>query len=144
MKKALGLLALLTLVGAGCGSTQTPEPTPVPEMQQQEQPSDTQVEQPAVTPTENTSSTDVSATTGTEVKSFTMDEVKANNTPEKCWTAINGNVYDVTSFEKKHPGGDRNILKLCGMDGSSAFNQVHGGKKLQEDTLATFKIGVLK
>lgn len=144
MKKALGLLALLALVGAGCGSTQTPEPTPIPEVQPQEQPSDTQVEQPVVTPSETPSSTDTSATTGTEVKSYTMEEVKANNTPAKCWTAINGNVYDLTTWEKKHPGGEQNILKLCGTDGSAAFNRVHGGKKLQEDTLATFKIGVLK
>lgn len=80
----------------------------------------------------------------TSPKTLTMSDVQAANTPAKCWTAINGKVYDVTAWEKKHPGGEPAILKLCGIDGSSLFNKQHGGQPQPEKALAGFQIGVLK
>lgn len=78
------------------------------------------------------------------ITSYTMTEVATANTEEKCWTVINDIVYDLTAFINKHPGGDRNILKICGKDGTSAFTGKHSGQMRPEETLATFDIGILK
>ncbi len=40
-----------------------------------------------------------------------------------CWMAIEGKVYDVTSFIEKHPGGER-ILQGCGKDATSLFQAI--------------------
>lgn len=106
--------------------------------------------QPAPQNQENTTGTVTSpdgnievGITTTSPKTFTMAEVSAHNSASSCYTAVNGNVYDVTSFPTKHPGGAENILKLCGIDGSSYFNKKHGGQEKPEATLASFKIGTL-
>jgi len=75
--------------------------------------------------------------------SYTMADVQKHNSGSSCWTAINGNVYDVTNWINQHPGGPDAILSLCGTDGSSAFNGQHGGQGRPESELATFKIGTL-
>lgn len=76
--------------------------------------------------------------------SYTMADVAAHNTQQSCWTAINGSVYNVTSWISQHPGGRQAIISLCGKDGSSAFDGQHGGQARPEAELASFKIGVLK
>lgn len=80
----------------------------------------------------------------TQLTRYTMTEVRAANKPEKCWTVIRGSVYNLTSWINKHPGGDKNILKLCGLDGTQAFEKKHGGQEKQENTLKGFEIGKLK
>ncbi|MCX8178462.1 MAG: DUF5667 domain-containing protein [Candidatus Aenigmarchaeota archaeon] len=62
------------------------------------------------------------------------------NQDEKCITVIRDQAYDLTDWSSKHPGGDKAILKLCGKDGTSAFERAHGGKQKQEQTLNSFKI----
>ncbi len=74
---------------------------------------------------------------------YAMADVAAHNSGASCWTAINGGVYDVTSWIKQHPGGQQAILSLCGTDGSAAFNGQHGGQARPASELATFKIGTL-
>ncbi len=76
-------------------------------------------------------------------KTFTMAEVSTHTTDKSCYTTINGNVYDVTSYIPRHPGGASKILKICGKDGSSLFEDQHGGQTKPEQLLASFKIGVL-
>jgi len=77
-------------------------------------------------------------------KSFTLAEVAKHNTENDCWTAVNGMVYDLTSFIAKHPGGRSNIARICGIDGTSVFERQHGGQGSPEKTLAGLEIGVLK
>lgn len=67
--------------------------------------------------------------------------VASHNSRQSCWTIINGNVYDLTSWIPQHPGGEDNILKLCGTDGSADFNGKHGGAPKQAGILSGFKIG---
>ena len=74
---------------------------------------------------------------------YTMADVAKHNNKADCWTAINGLVYNVTNYDKKHPGGSKEILRTCGIDATSAFNGQHGGQKKPEQVLAGFKIGVL-
>jgi len=72
-----------------------------------------------------------------------MAEVAQHNNEASCWTAIRGTVYDITAFIDKHPGGDRGILRLCGIDGTERFENEHGGQKKPEQTLTSFEIGAL-
>lgn len=78
-----------------------------------------------------------------EKRSYTMDEVSAHKDASSCLTVIRGNVYDVTAFIDKHPGGDKNILKLCGLDGTEAFERKHGGQEKPENVLKGFEVGTL-
>ena len=87
------------------------------------------VAQPSVTPT---------APSG-----YTMAQVKAHATASSCWTAVNGKVYDVTSWISQHPGGAGAIISMCGIDGSSAFNGQHGGQRRPATELASFLLGPL-
>jgi cytochrome b involved in lipid metabolism len=54
--------------------------------------------------------------------SYTMDEVAVHNSASDCWLVINNNVYNVTTFIPKHPGG-RDIIKGCGKDATNMFNR---------------------
>ena len=120
--KKLVLVSSIFLLAAGCNSASKPATNESPKPQAQE----------------NTPATPA------EEKTYTMAEVQAAKTPEKCWSAINGKVYDLSAWINKHPGGDKNILKLCGLDGTAAFTGKHGGQAKPEATLAGFEIGIIK
>jgi cytochrome b involved in lipid metabolism len=77
-------------------------------------------------------------------KTYTMEEVAKHNSKESCWTVIRGEVYDLTNWIDKHPGGADKILKICGKDGTDLFVRQHGGKEKPEKILEGFEIGVLK
>jgi cytochrome b involved in lipid metabolism len=77
-------------------------------------------------------------------KTYTMEEVSKHNSKESCWTVIRGEVYDLTNWIDKHPGGADKILKICGKDGTDLFIKQHGGKEKPEKILEDFEIGVLK
>jgi hypothetical protein len=59
--------------------------------------------------------------------SYTLAEVAQNNSRSGCWTVINGFVYNITDYIKRHPGGEAAISKICGVDGTAIFNNMHGG-----------------
>lgn len=82
----------------------------------------------------------VSSTT----KTFTLADIAAHPDATSCYTAIRGNVYDLTAWISEHPGGSNQILKICGKDGSAAFTKVHSGDMQPEKMLATFQIGILQ
>lgn len=75
---------------------------------------------------------------------ITFADVAKHNSRTSCWSTINGNIYDLTSWIPQHPGGEEAILRLCGTDGSVKFNKKHGGSTQQELVLSGFKIGVLQ
>lgn len=91
-----------------------------------------------------TTDTQTNTSTTTTAGQYTMADVAIHNSQSSCWTTINGGIYDVTSWISQHPGGERAILGLCGIDGSSAFNGQHGGQARPASELASFKIGTLK
>lgn len=74
---------------------------------------------------------------------LTMSSVTQHNSAGSCWSAINGNVYDLTSWISRHPGGAQAILSLCGTDGSAAFTTQHGGQRRPADELKGFLLGPL-
>ncbi len=73
--------------------------------------------------------------------SITLAQVTIHNSESSCWSAINGSVYDLTSWIPNHPGGEKRILSLCGIDGSDKYNGQHGGSAKIARVLGGFKIG---
>ena len=59
------------------------------------------------------------------MRKITMQEVERHNTPDDCWVVINGKVYDLSVFQKEHPGGSPIITNNAGKDVSNLFNDVH-------------------
>ena len=74
---------------------------------------------------------------------YTLAQVATHSGRSDCWTAINGNVYNVTAWATRHPGGDQNIYRLCGIDGSSAFTGQHGDQGEPNEVLAEYQVGTL-
>ena len=74
---------------------------------------------------------------------YTMEQVKANNTATKCWSAIDGKVYDLTNWISSHPGGAGAITSLCGTDGTSAYINQHKGQSRPGSTLTAYLLGPL-
>ena len=96
---------------------------------------------PAASP--SPSSASVTKTPSPTAGGITMAQVAAHASASSCWSVVRGNVYDLTNWIGKHPGGEKAILQLCGKDGTALFTGQHGGQTQPESTLASFKIGVL-
>jgi cytochrome b involved in lipid metabolism len=75
--------------------------------------------------------------------SYTMAQVKANKSAAKCWSVINGDVYDLTKWISAHPGGAGAILSLCGTDGTQDFIAMHRNQSKPESRLSAFLLGPL-
>ncbi|KAJ8005421.1 hypothetical protein DPEC_G00146480 [Dallia pectoralis] len=55
----------------------------------------------------------------------TEEELQKHNTREDCWTCIRGLVYNVSPYMDYHPGGEEELMKAAGIDGTNLFDQVH-------------------
>jgi cytochrome b involved in lipid metabolism len=75
--------------------------------------------------------------------SYTMAQVSANKTAAKCWSVINGSVYDLTKWVNAHPGGAGAILSLCGTDGTQDFLAMHRGDGRPISILGNYLLGPL-
>ena len=105
----------------------TPTPTPV-----------------AVTPTASPKPTPTPTPTPTATKAgYTMADVKSANTSAKCWSVIDGYVYDLTKWIPVHRGGPQAITFLCGKDGTSAFKAQHEGSSGPVSVLSNYLLGPL-
>lgn len=74
---------------------------------------------------------------------YSLAEIAARNTPDNCWIAVDGIVYDVSGYAASHPGGEFNITQICGTDSTEAFRGEHGQDGEPNSTLARFAIGAL-
>jgi hypothetical protein len=97
----------------------------------------------AVAPTPTPTPTAVAPTPTPTQAGYTMADVKKANTRAKCWSAIDGNVYDLTAWISSHPGGAGAITFLCGTDGSNAFKAQHEGQRSPTNRLAQYLLGPL-
>lgn len=102
---------------------------------------------PAATPTPAAAAPTPTAATPTPSATqagYTMADVKNANTRAKCWSAIDGNVYDLTAWISAHPGGASAITFLCGIDGSNAFKAQHEGQGKPTLRLSQYLLGPLR
>ncbi len=74
---------------------------------------------------------------------YSLSEVANHNDANSCWAVIGNRVYDLTSWISIHPGGDVDILSLCGKNGTDVFNSQHFGQAEPMDYLNSFEIGTL-
>lgn len=74
---------------------------------------------------------------------YSMEEVRKHSTPDDCWMVIENNIYNVTDFIKKHPGG-KIITHFGGCDATDAFYAFHGERDFPAwKFLKYLQIGVL-
>ena len=83
------------------------------------------------------------APSASEPAVFTMADVAAHASPDDCWAAVDGGVYDLTTWIDAHPGGRQRILTLCGTDASAQFGLQHGDAGRPTAQLASLKVGDL-
>lgn len=50
------------------------------------------------------------------VRIYALEDLEQHKSPQSCWVAFKGKVYDVTAFVADHPGGDDLILNNAGTD----------------------------
>ena len=68
-------------------------------------------------------------------------EIKTHNLKSDCWSIVNGNVYNLTTYVQRHPGGASVIANICGKDGSKAFLNQHNTKSKPNNVLSSFLLG---
>lgn len=74
---------------------------------------------------------------------YTSAQVATHTVETDCWASVDGNVYDLTSWVSRHPGGNKAIISLCGTDATARFEGKHGGSSAPKAALALLKIGTL-
>ncbi|KAL8750510.1 MAG: hypothetical protein Q9184_006404, partial [Pyrenodesmia sp. 2 TL-2023] len=74
-----------------------------------------------------------------EPKLLSTEEIAKHNTADDLWIVIDGQVWDMSEFAPKHPGGIGLILKYAGHDASHSYNEVHSSSLLP-NTLTTSKL----
>ncbi|XP_073075493.1 cytochrome b5 reductase 4 isoform X1 [Manis javanica] len=55
----------------------------------------------------------------------TEEELKKHNKKDDCWICIRGFVYNVSPYMEYHPGGEDELMRAAGSDGTDLFDQVH-------------------
>lgn len=61
-----------------------------------------------------------SSSSRSSAQTYSAADVAMHDNENDCWTIINQNVYDITSYIPRHAGGDE-ILLACGVEGTSLF-----------------------
>ncbi|KAL4733464.1 cytochrome b5-like heme/steroid binding domain-containing protein [Aspergillus similis] len=88
------------------------------------------------------------ATPITTDKIYTKDDLLIHNKDDDLWLAIDGTVYDLTTFSEEHPGGKKILLGVAGTDASKKYRKYHGDNILQryaqEYRIGTLTVGVKK
>lgn len=73
--------------------------------------------------TEEPGETPVSDVTGAPEapEVITLEQVAERSSADDCWVVIDSVVYDLTDYIAEHPGGEANVINMCGADASGVF-----------------------
>lgn len=104
-------LIIFSALGLTACNASTPAPATTPE---------------SVAPTSSAPEASNQAQETTKV--YSLSEIATHNTPEDCWLALNGKVYDVSGFGEKHPGEEA-VYQGCGQDATTLFETRPMGSK---------------
>lgn len=58
-------------------------------------------------------------------KTFTVSDVASHNKPDNLYIIVDGDVYDLTTFQDDHPGGKKILQRVAGKDASKQFWKYH-------------------
>lgn len=93
------------------------------------------------TPSASSSSTQSSTQSASTKILLDLKEVSKHDSGTSCWTIIAGNVFDLTKWISKHPGGAAVIRAICGKDGTDAFEGQHANQGKPAKELSSYFIG---
>lgn len=91
-------------------------------------------------------------TSNNKLPLISKKELEKHNTSKSLWSVLKHSrekimyVYDLTEWQKTHPGGTMAILSIGGKDGTEKFmnNPVHNIEKIEDNILTKYRIGILK
>ncbi|KAF4126133.1 Acyl-CoA dehydrogenase related to the alkylation response protein AidB [Geosmithia morbida] len=63
---------------------------------------------------------------------FTTADVASHNKPDNLYTIVDGDVYDLTTFQEDHPGGKKILQRVAGKDASKQFWKYHNDSILNK------------
>jgi uncharacterized membrane protein len=98
---------------------------------------------PTPTPSASASESKSSSSAKSTISGYSLSDVAKHASSSSCWSAIDGNVYDLTNWINRHPGGAEVIKAICGKDGSASFNGQHSGERRPAMDLSRYKLGQL-
>ncbi|KAI0342638.1 cytochrome b5 [Trametopsis cervina] len=55
----------------------------------------------------------------------TPSMLKVHNKREDAWSAFGGKVYNITAYLPYHPGGEKELMRVAGRDGTKLFALTH-------------------
>lgn len=77
---------------------------------------------------------------------FTLAQVAAHAKPSDCWMAMNGAVFDVSTYVPQHPAPPSVIADWCGREATQAFETKNRGRPhspYARQLLEQYRIGIL-
>jgi cytochrome b involved in lipid metabolism len=95
---------------------------------------------PSNAPQPVASSTPAPSGSSAAAAGYTLADVQQHSTPQDCWSMVNGQVYDLTSWISQHPGGPGVIEAMCGKDGTAAYQGKHGNSASAGAALASLAV----
>ncbi|XP_033728460.1 acyl-CoA 6-desaturase-like [Pecten maximus] len=72
---------------------------------------------------------------------LTWREVQGHNKPDDKWLVIDGQVYNITKWAGRHPGGSRVISHYAGQDATEAFKAFHNDLATVKKFLSPIHVG---
>jgi uncharacterized protein (DUF2236 family) len=69
-------------------------------------------------------------------------EVSKHDRPDDIWMIINGKVFDLTDFQREHPGGSTVLQQVAGKDASKDFLKHH--KSIELDRYRRLCVGFIE
>lgn len=76
-----------------------------------------------------------------------LGEIARHAAAEDCWMAINGVVYDITSYIPDHPSNPRIVLPWCGKEATEAYRTKTCGRPHSAEAdslLKKYRIGAVE
>ena len=70
-------------------------------------------------------------------------ELAQHKAAPSAWLALDGEVYDLTAFAQRHPGGTMMILAEAGRDATATFRMSHAASLDPHARLAAYRVGRL-
>lgn len=75
---------------------------------------------------------------------YTWQQVSVHNTDKSCWIINDKQVYDITPFLSRHPGGKNLLLLAGGRDCTNLIPSYHWWTDSPQKVLDKYKIGELE
>jgi cytochrome b involved in lipid metabolism len=123
-------------VSASAKPSASATPTPSQSATQSPSPSKSATQSPSPSKSATPSAT-------TALTKLTLDEIKKHDSSTSCWSIVYGNVFDLTKWITKHPGGAEKIRAICGKDGTSSFERQHASDAGAAKQLSSYFLGKL-